>query len=437
MENEIAWPAWLIAGLLTLVFFPLTWRAGRRLRSLADTPTSKARGVFVGQVELGGEARLDPPLRSYLAEGACAWFEFTVDESWGRWETEHYTDSKGRSQTRRVYKTGWKTVRSGGEHPAFDVVDETGSVRVLPEGASVEPLTVFDETVSRGDALYYAKGPEGAIADSTHKRRFSERAIPLGAKLFVTGRARERTDVVAPEIAVDPEQEHFIITCREERHLVSRYRWQFWIFSVLILPWLPGATIVQRQMTNAGPIEVGPPLVVAAAMFAGWLLGWVWTAYNSLVKLRHRTAQAWSLVDVQLKRRADLIPRLVDVVAGLRAHEQDVQAALAMLRHQIVATPPGVAGPDLAGTSPVLVSLAERYPELKADAAFGRLQHELADTETRVALARDYFNTIATHLNTRLEIVPDRWVAVLAGLKPRQLLVAEGFERESVTVKLD
>jgi len=72
---------------------------------------------------------------------------------------------------------------------------------VRPEGATIEPATLFSETVSRGDALDYAKGPAHSVSDSDHRRRFVETGLPLGAALFIAGQARERSDLVAPEIA--------------------------------------------------------------------------------------------------------------------------------------------------------------------------------------------------------------------------------------------
>lgn len=435
METQILWPAWLIAGALTLLWLWLTLRAGRRLRALADTPTSKAKGVFIGQVELAGTAELDPPRRSFLAEQPCVWFHFTIEEEWARWETETYTDKEGRTRTRRVRKSGWTTLAAEGESPAFFVADETGAVRVQPEGADLEPLTVFSQNVGRGDALYYGKGPGGGIADSTGRRRFTERALPLHVPLFVAGRARERTDAVAPEIAADPAQEFFLITCRDESQIQRGYRWKFWSFGVLLVVCLPVAALVQAHGT-ARPVNLPLVFGLAAGLAAVWLTGWLWMTFNSLVQLRHRTAQAWSLVEVQLKRRADLIPRLVEVLVGLRDHERSVQAEIAALRAQGIATAPWQPGPDVAAARGVLQVVAERYPELKTSAAFLGLQRELSDSETRIALARDYFNAIATHLNTRLEIVPDRWVAALANSKPQPLLAAESFEREAVAVKL-
>jgi hypothetical protein len=154
------------------------------------------------------------------------------------------------------------------------------------------------------------------------------------------------------------------------------------------------------------------------------------------VDVRNRVRQAWSLVDIQLKRRFDLIPNLVNCVKGYRDHEAQLQTELAALRSQLDATPPGVVGPDHGAVSNIVIGIAERYPELKANEAFLALQKTLADTEQRIALARSYFNEIATHYNTRLEIVPERYVARLGAMKPQPLMEANDFERAAVTVNL-
>ena len=97
---------------------------------------------------------------------------------------------------------------------------------------------------------------------------------------------------------------------------------------------------------------------------------------------------------------------------------------------------PGVAGPDFHALKGTLVAIAERYPELKSDATFEKLHKNLVDTEQRIALARGYFNDIATHFNTRLESVPDRYVAGLGAMQPQSLLQADEFERAPVKVDL-
>jgi hypothetical protein len=434
MHSEIIWPAWLIGGVLTVIFYPLMLRAGRRYRFLADTPTSKAKGVFIGQVELAGKTRIQEPRHSWLAGAECVWYRYSIKEEWERWETETYTDKEGKTQTRQVKKSGWTEIASGGESPAFYLEDETGRIQIRPDGAEIEPEVVFSETATWGDALYTAKTDARPIADSTGRRQFSESAILLGREVFVAGRARERTDAVAPEIAQDEAQELFLISCRGEAKVQRKYRLQFWSFGALSMIGLPGASAAQTGSADgvvAWPLALG----LLGGVAALWLVGWLWMAFNSLVFLRNRTAQAWSLVDVQLKRRADLLPRLVQVILGLRDHENTVQREVASLRAQASATPAGQPGPDLEKVAPTIIAVAEAYPELKSDQAFARLQRELSETETRIALARDYYNSMATHLNTRLEIIPDRWFAPLAGLRPQALLVADSFEREPVTVR--
>jgi len=132
-----------------------------------------------------------------------------------------------------------------------------------------------------------------------------------------------------------------------------------------------------------------------------------------------------------------LIPNLLSVVQGFKDYEQHVQKELAELRTQLQATPPGVAGPDYSAVQNCVIALAERYPELKANDLFLKLQQNLIDTEQRIALARGYFNEIATHYNTRLERVPDRFVAAIAAMKQQPLMAANDFERAPVKVDFE
>lgn len=417
-------------GLLTL---SLHWR--KRHRLLRDTPTSKTSGVFIGLVELQGIAEAAPAtaLRSHLAETACVHYGFRVEERWSRTVTETYTDAKGKSQTRTRHESGWKTVASGGDTIPFYLRDDTGVVLVRPEGAKIETAVLFSETVSRGDALYYGKGPDGAVAHSDGVRRFVEEGIPLHAPLFVVGQARERADVVAPEIAADRTAPLFLISTRTEEKVARGYGVGSWIVWILGLGAALGAGAAWRA-SFAHPAPLWPLLATGAAYLALWAATWAWMVYNSLVGLRERVRQAWSLIDVQLKRRHDLIPALVAALGGLREHEATVQTALAAARAQALATPPGIDGPDYQGLARSLRAVGERYPELNAAPAFRRLHDELVQTEQRIALARSYYNDIATHFATRLEQVPDRWVAALGRMQPRPLLGAADFERAAVSV---
>ncbi len=426
----------VVGGVLSLLTLWAAMRAARRRRLVDNLPTSKTSGVFIGFVEVKGTAECDRPLVSHLAVARCVRYSWSVEEHWSRTVTETYTDSEGKTQTRTRHESGWTTVDSGGESlDAFYLKDDCGYVLVRPEGAEVEPAPVFNETCGRSDPLYYAKGPAFAVADSDHRRRFSESAIVLHAPLYIMGQARERSDVVAPELAQDKSAPMFFISTRSEKQISSGLGWAYWGWTLFGLVLAVAGVAVRdaalgRDVWLRWPFYIIPVVLFVLALAAAW----VWMAFNSLVDLRQRVRQAWSLVDVQLKRRHDLIPNVVRVVTGLAGHEKTLQTELAAMRSQLQATPPGVAGPDYRACSTLLVVVKENYPELVAQEGFLNLQRELADTEHRIALARGYFNDIATHYNTRLEIVPDRFLAKLGAFMPQPLMAANEFERAAVQV---
>lgn len=427
----------LVGGLLALLCIWAAMRANRRRRLIDNLPTSKTTGVFIGLVEVKGTAEAESPVRSFLAGRNCVFYEWTVEEHWSRTVTETYTDSKGRTRTRTRRESGWRTVDQGGEGIPFYLKDDEGVVRVLPEGAKLEPVEVFREICGRLDPLYYGKGPARSIMDSDHRRRFVEKAIPLHARLYVMGRARERADVVAAEIAYDKEAPMFLISTRDESAISSCLGVQFWAWLVLGCLLAFGGVLGADLAAERHPGDGWWRYVIAGAGFAAaFAVGWLWTVYNSLVDLRQRVLRAWSHIDVQLKRRHDLIPNLIQVVEGMRGHEQGTQTALTLLRSQLQATAPGEAGPEFLGCARDLTILKESYPKLVADDAFQRLHQGLIETEQRIALARGYFNEITTAWNTRLEQVPDRFVAAMAGMKRRPLMEAADFERAAVKVNL-
>ena len=421
-------------GTLALVFLWIAFRAIRRERLIRDLPTCKTTGVFIGTVELKGTAESDAPMASYLAGAPCVWFNWLVQEHYRRTRTVTTTDSKGNTQTRTETYTGWETVAHGGDHIPFYLQDDDGLVRVIPDGAKIEGDAIYGETVSRGHPLYYGKGPVGSVSGSTGTRRFTESAIRLHTPLYLLGHARLREDVVAPEIAYDPHAEMYLISTRSEASIASGYCWTYRILSVLglaaaVVPWF---FVFERS----------PKHIAIATITAGisymivYLLGWLWVVYNSLVGLKKRVDQAWSNIDVQLKRRHDLIPNLVQVVDAVCRHEKGTQETLALLRSQAAVTAPGAPGEDPRGCASRLIMLAEAYPTLKADQNFMKLQEELIDTEQRIALAREYFNETITSYNIRCETFPDMLPAKLAHMTPRVYFAAEDFERAAVKVKL-
>ena len=419
----------IIAGLAALVLLILAFRSYRHKRLIDDTPTSKTRGVFIGMSELKGTAESETPLQSYLTGIKCVYYKWQVEEKWSRW----VRDAKGHSR----HESGWRTVAHGTELNPFYLKDDTGIIQVNPEGASVTGNRVFDRTCVRSDPLYFGKGPSVEIANSDHRRRFQETVLPLHVPLYVMGQAKEREDLVAARIVRDKSAPLFVISTRSEKQISGRFGVFFWLWFTLGLLVAGGGTYAQAILSTGVPGVSWQPAISAVIVYlfiAG--LGWLWTVYNSLIGLRQRVKQAWSQVDVQLKRRHDLIPNIVNTVEGYSFHEKETQILITELRRQMVATAPGESGPDYRGLLPLLQAVIETYPELKSNTLFTGLQQSLTDTEQRIALARDYFNNVTTYYNNRLEIVPDKFVAWMARLQPKLLLTAADFARAPVSVKL-
>jgi hypothetical protein len=414
-----------LLGIAFLVLcLTLALRYLRRKRLIDDLPTSKVHGVFIGQCELKGTAESGAPLFSYLAGTCCVYYNFTVEEHWSR--TTVYVTSKG-PQVR--HESGWRNVAEDTKSVPFYLQDDTGAILVRPDGAELYTTVVFEQECQPSDPLYFGKGPLDETSNSSHRRRFREVAIPLHAALYVTGQARERTDVVAPEIAIDKNAPLFVISTRSEKRIGKGYLFWLWLWFILGLL----TSVGLAAFYNYGQVyPSGSTYFIAGGIYlSAFLLGWLLTVFNSLVRLRNRVRQAWSQIDIQLKRRNDLIPRLSDCISSYASYERGLQTAQAELRSQ------AETGWEKArGLTATLIAVSEKYPELKASDQFLKLQKELAGTEERISLARAYYNDIVTFYDTRLATIPDRWVCASMGMKPASLWQAEGFEHSPVTVQL-
>lgn len=162
---------------------------------------------------------------------------------------------------------------------------------------------------------------------------------------------------------------------------------------------------------------------IAGVLLAG-ALGWAILAYNRLVRDRHRVDAGWSDIDVQLKRRHDLIPQLVAAVRQYAAYEQATLSAVVALRTQAVngdgVATRATAEHALGGGVYRLIALAEAYPALKADAGFLDLQHQVSAVEKDIQHARRYYNGAVRNLNTRIDTFPDLLIAGLLRYRPRE-----------------
>jgi LemA protein len=178
-------------------------------------------------------------------------------------------------------------------------------------------------------------------------------------------------------------------------------------------------------------IIVGIVVVVLALVVVG--------IYNGLIKLRNLVQEAWRQIDVELKRRHDLIGNLVETVKGYAAHERGTLEDVMRARSAAMAGGQGPAQQAqseglLSAALGRLIAVAEAYPDLKANQNFLSLQDELTSTEDRIAAARRYYNANVRELNTRVETVPSNFVAGMAGIRRAEYFEVEGEERNPVRV---
>ncbi len=169
------------------------------------------------------------------------------------------------------------------------------------------------------------------------------------------------------------------------------------------------------------------------------LLGvWLLFTYNGLVTLRNRVREAWSEIDVQLKRRASLIPNLVETVKAYAKHEKSVFTEVTKARSALVGATSlnakAKANDQLSGALKSLFAVAEAYPQLRASENFKELQDELSDTETKVAASRQFYNTNVLDLNNSLEQFPSSVIGKQFGFQKEEFFKATDEEKADVKV---
>lgn len=182
-------------------------------------------------------------------------------------------------------------------------------------------------------------------------------------------------------------------------------------------------------------MSTGIVLIGLAVMIGLFLI----STYNILVVLRTRIKEALSGIDVQLKRRADLIPNLVETVKGYAKHEKEVFENVTKARTSLMSagslSEKAEADNMLTGALKSLFAVAEAYPELKANTNFQDLQRQLEDTEDKVSYSRQFYNSNVLELNTKVQMFPSNLVAMLFAFKEEPFFEASEEERKKVDVK--
>ena len=409
----------LIPSLISLALL-FWWRSVILFkRTVEDVPTSKVKGVFYGLNEVKGLVKSDAPLQTYLTERPSVWYEWSISEHWKK--TESYRDKDGNRKTRT--KSGWRTVDSGGSYQSFFLKDETGELLIEPEGAKVDAPSTLSRSCSPTDPLYYGKGPDGAIANSTYRRRFSERSLTPDDDLYVLGPAKLREDVAQPMIAQSKEARYYFISTKSEAQIIrSKSIWAFFIMLFSFVAALTVPVVAITGETGMEPLEVlrenpGWMVLSGAVFLAVAGLFYLSLLYNGLIRVRNRLTHALGLIEIQLKRRYDLIPRLLECVQGISEYEREVQKLVASVRssaRNLAGREAGEMGEEInqgAGLVGGLFALSEKYPNLSADQNYASFMKELVDTEDRIALARAFYNDSLLALQDRLLTFPDVLVA--------------------------
>ena len=162
--------------------------------------------------------------------------------------------------------------------------------------------------------------------------------------------------------------------------------------------------------------------------------------YNNLVRLRQKVKNSWSQIDVQLQRRFDLIPNLVETVKAYKKHEDEVLTRVAELRtswaNAGTVAEKAELDNQLSGALKTIMAVSENYPDLKANQNFSELQQELQNTENKISFSRQFYNDSVTMYNTKLEVVPSNIIASIFGFKPEELFKTESEEARK-NVKVD
>lgn len=178
---------------------------------------------------------------------------------------------------------------------------------------------------------------------------------------------------------------------------------------------------------------------VVIGLIVVFIILFLWSLYNTLITMSTQIDEAWSQIDVQLKRRVDLIPNVVSSVKGYAKHEKSVfenvtKARSAMMKAETPQTM-AKASDGLSTALKSLFAVAENYPQLKANENFIQLQNQLTDTEDKIAYSRQFYNSTVTDFNVKVRVFPNTILAGMLGFKEKPFFKTEGAAREAVKVE--
>lgn len=411
----------------SVIAFGAAYFTDRRRRVYADLGTIPAAAVYAGRNEVKGRVWHPDPTLAHHSRTPCVLWVYELEE-----QREHTRRTKDGTETYRR----WHTIEThSGGRPHFELVDDSGSVRVGLERASVDDHTLFSADFRAEDDRGFFEKMFSFGPNRTGKYRHHERGIAVGDDVYVVGEASLRDDVVEPQIVHGAP---FIVSTRSED---SHRGWLG--FATFALTAAGVGLALAAGRTSANP-DVGVVVAVAASTAAIVVVSLI-SLYNRIQAQVQQAARAWSLIDVQLTRRHDLIPRLAAVARAASDHERVVLESVMTVRSSLTGEAPTaatVADADHEAREQTtrirrLLAVIEQHPTLRADAAFRALQHEIADAEARIAGTRGFYNDAVTLVRTQRGTFPGLLVARWADRRRFALFEADGFERTVPPIRFD
>ncbi len=415
---------WLVVTVASLL---LAWWSDRRRRVYADLEAVPAAAVYAGRNEVKGRAWHPSPTIAHQSRIPCVVWRYELAEE----RVETRTDAKGKRTTHKV----WKTIdtKTGGR-PHFELVDDSGSVRITLEHASVGHRSLLREEFEVDDPRSFFEKLFSFDANRTGRYRHDETGIAIGDDVFVSGEASLRSDVVEPHI---DHGRPFVVSTRSED---SHRNWLGFVTIAMLLVAVLTSGLAGASLDAAFGVPgfVGATIAIIAS-------GLLISLYNRIQGQVQSAARAWSLIDVQLARRHDLIPQLATVAEGLADHERAVFEGVAETRTSLAGRPPTeetIAWADHEAAEQTdrirqVLVVIEDHPELKADEAMLELQRQIADAENRIAHTREFYNDSVTLLRSQRQTFPGLLVARFADRRRFALFTAEGFDRTVPPIEFD
>lgn len=381
---------------LTAVAAWLAFRLIRTKRMQENIPTSKSAGVVYGLSEVKGELVAEEgraPLQGPLTGEPCTWYHYHVQERRG----------SGKNKS-------WYTIEDETKKQPFLCRDDEGSIRVFPGQA--ECITKHKKSESRGD------------------RRYTERRLSPGDELYILGKAKlDKTRGDTLVLGHEKGTPYIIANIPEEAVMLRKARRGMALIAVALSVLFFGALLLagsSGQMSSLDFLKASliAPVFMLCVVFV--------LMYNDLVFLRERCRRNWANIQVSLKKRADLLPQLEQVVKEYLKHESELQQQLVALRERRANTTDSSEVDDYLAAehqaiSELLITI-EQYPELEGIDLIAAFNRRLIKLENEVSLIRAGFNDAVLHYQTRIESFPDNFLARWLGFEAVSALT---FKKEA------